>query len=63
MNKKTKVAVIAAVVLLLAGVFAFAQNDGKNEQKPPFTLGGPGSGNGRGCGGGNGGGGCCGGSW
>jgi hypothetical protein len=58
MTTKMKVAVIAAVILLVMGGAVFAQSSGNGGQRPPFNLdqnyprpyGG-------GCGG------CCGGSW
>ena len=58
MSNKMKIAVIAVVFLLAMAGVAFAQSTGNNEQqqRPPFTLGGP-----YGDGGDYGGGGCCGG--
>ncbi|MDR0474084.1 MAG: hypothetical protein LBH43_10490 [Treponema sp.] len=59
MNKKMKIAAIVALVLLIAGVFAFAQSTGDSGQRPPYNLDEQylpsGGGYGGGCGG------CCGG--
>jgi len=58
MAKKTKIAVIAALILLIVGGLAFAQSTGNGRQRAPFNLDrnmpGPYGG---------GGGGCCGGRW
>jgi len=59
MGKKTKIAVIAAVILLVTGGIAFAQSSGNGRQRPPFNLdqnyprpnGGGGCGGCGGCGG------------
>ena len=37
MNKKTKIAAIAAVILLITGGIAFAQNSALNQRKPVIT--------------------------
>jgi hypothetical protein len=38
MTTKTKIAVIAAVILLITGGIVFAQSTGNGGQKPPFDL-------------------------
>jgi hypothetical protein len=38
MNTKTKIAVIAAVILLIAGGITFAQSTGNGGQRQPFNL-------------------------
>jgi hypothetical protein len=62
MNTRTKIAVIAAVILLVAGGIVFAQSSGNDGQRwPPFNLDEnyprPYGGGYGGCGG------CCGGRW
>jgi hypothetical protein len=38
MKTRTKIAIVLALILLIAGGIAFAQSTGNGDQKPPFNL-------------------------